>query len=152
MCQALLAGAVDLLACASPTLSQSAKTYPQPSRITGETAAVEAEPAEGLGEIVVTAQRKPESLQKATVPVDVVTGDTLLASGLTAASELGNIVLSPAVQTADGADVTVFLRGVAISPSTVTAMPRSRSTTTGSMKAAQHAPRGFSAISSGSRS
>jgi iron complex outermembrane receptor protein len=69
-------------------------------------------PAEGLGEIVVTAQRKAESLQKAAIPVDVVTGDAVANSGVTTAGQLGQIVPSLSIQNAGGANTTLFLRGV----------------------------------------
>ena len=112
MRSALLCGTAAVLAFSTSALAQSADTNPPPSGTTGETAAVDPQPAEGLGEIVVTAQRRSESLQKAAIPVDVVTGDTLLASGLTTAGQLGDIVPSLSVQNNGGANITLFLRGV----------------------------------------
>lgn len=112
MRSALLCGTAALLGFSTPAWAQSAETNPAPSGVADENAAVDSQPAEGLGEIVVTAQRKAESLQKAAIPVDVVSGGTLLNSGVITAGQLGQIVPSLAVQNNDGANVTLFLRGV----------------------------------------
>jgi iron complex outermembrane receptor protein len=111
---ALLAGsALVCLITAAPSLAQSADQNVPPAGTAGETAAVDsAAPAEGLADIVVTAQRRSENLQKAAIPVDVVTGDTLVNSGLTVSGQLGQIVPSLAVQNNGGANMTFFLRGV----------------------------------------
>lgn len=67
---------------------------------------------DGLQEIVVTAQRRSESLQKAAVAVDVVSGRALVDSGLTTSGQLGSIIPSLSVQNNGGANTTFFLRGV----------------------------------------
>lgn len=66
----------------------------------------------GLGQIVVTAQRKSESLQKAAIPIDVVSGNALVDSGLSAAGQFSRLVPSLAIQNNGGANSTLFLRGV----------------------------------------
>lgn len=65
----------------------------------------------GLAEIVVTAQRREESLQKAAIAVTAVTGDDLTRSGITETSNLGKLVPALVVQPTGGA-TSFFLRGV----------------------------------------
>ncbi|OAN62365.1 TonB-dependent receptor [Sphingomonas sp. TDK1] len=67
---------------------------------------------QGLQEIIVTAQRKAENLQRAGIPVAVVTGDQLVSRGLTSSNELGTSVPSLSPQPQGGANTTFFLRGV----------------------------------------
>ncbi len=66
----------------------------------------------GLNEIVVTAQRKAESAQRAGIAIDVVGGDDFINSGLTQASGLGQLVPALNVQQNGGANAVFFLRGV----------------------------------------
>jgi iron complex outermembrane receptor protein len=44
----------------------------------------------GLTEVVVTAQRRSESLEHAAIAIDVVSADALSATGTSRASELGS--------------------------------------------------------------
>lgn len=67
--------------------------------------------AGGLAEIVVTAQRREESLQKAAIAVTAVTGDDLTRSGITETSNLGKLVPALVVQPTGGT-TSFFLRGV----------------------------------------
>lgn len=80
----------------------------QPAQDAAETA--EASP-EGLEEIVVTAQRREESLQRAAVAVTALTGDDLVNTGITETANLGRLVPSLVVQPT-GATTSFFLRGV----------------------------------------
>ena len=75
------------------------------------TSSVESEQSQGLEEIVVTAQRREESLQRAAVAVTAVTGDDLTKSGITETANLGRLVPSLVVQPT-GATTSFFLRGV----------------------------------------
>ena len=59
----------------------------------------------GVEEIIVTAQKRAEPLQKAAVPVSVLTGEALTRSGVTQATELTKLV--PALQVADAVAVRV---------------------------------------------
>ena len=52
----------------------------------------DAEPSTGLGDIVVTAQRREESLQSVPIAVTAVTGDTLISRGVTDVSQLAKFV------------------------------------------------------------
>lgn len=65
----------------------------------------------GLEEIVVTAQRREESLQRAAVAVTAVTGDDLNKTGITETANLGRLVPSLVVQPTGGT-TSFFLRGV----------------------------------------
>ncbi|MEO7691008.1 MAG: TonB-dependent receptor [Sphingomonas sp.] len=68
--------------------------------------------AQGLQDIVVTAQRREESAQRAGVAMDVVSGAEVLNQGVTQPSDLSKIVPALNVQDAGGANKTFFLRGV----------------------------------------
>lgn len=74
-------------------------------------AGADAAEAEGLGDIVVTAQRREESLQRAAVAVTAVTGDDLVKTGITETANLGRLVPSLVVQPTGGT-TSFFLRGV----------------------------------------
>jgi len=100
----LLAGTAAMLALGSQAASaQTAE--PQPVPVAEET------PEEGLADIVVTAQRRSESLQRAAVAVSAVTGDDLTKSGITETANLGKLVPSLVVQPTGGT-TSFFLRGV----------------------------------------
>jgi len=65
----------------------------------------------GLADIIVTAQRREENLQKAAIPVSAVTGNTLTEQSVTQATDLTRLV--PALQVAPAAALTqIYLRGV----------------------------------------
>jgi iron complex outermembrane receptor protein len=65
----------------------------------------------GIADIIVTAQRRSENLQKAAIAVSAVTGDTLVQQSITQANDLTRVV--PALQVAPAASFTqIYLRGV----------------------------------------
>lgn len=75
--------------------------------------AQDAAPAEeeGLGEIIVTAQRREENLQRAAIAVSTVTGDALTQQSITQATDITRLV--PSLQIAPAASFTqIYLRGV----------------------------------------
>lgn len=74
--------------------------------------------ATGLGDIIVTAQRRPETLQRAAVAVDVVNAAGLLANAITDPTGLGQVV--PALTPTPAG---FFLRGVGNFTVTPTADP-----------------------------
>ncbi len=64
-----------------------------------------------IQEIIVTAQKRPEPLQKAAVPVSVLSGEALIKGGVTQATELTKLV--PALQIAPATSYTqIYLRGI----------------------------------------
>ena len=65
----------------------------------------------GLNEIVVTAERREESLQRTAVAVSAVTGDSLEKAGVTDAEGIGRLVPALQVQPSGGT-TSFFLRGV----------------------------------------
>ena len=68
-------------------------------------------PSEGLGDIIVTAQRRTENLQRAAVAVDVVSGSDLVASGITEPGRLSELVPALTVQPTSTGNL-IFVRGV----------------------------------------
>jgi iron complex outermembrane recepter protein len=87
-------------ALAAPAFSQS--TTPQ--------AAEEAET--GLSEIIVTAQRREENLQKAAIAVSAVSPEQLVNAGVTDPTQLTNLVPSLQIAKAAGPYALFYLRGV----------------------------------------
>lgn len=73
---------------------------------------VGAEQDGGLADIVVTAQRKVESAQKAAIPLAVVSTETLARAGVTDASTLNSVAPALTVSLAGGAANIYFIRGV----------------------------------------
>ena len=65
----------------------------------------------GLEEIVVTAQRRGENLQRVPIAVSAVSANSLASAGITNAADLGRVVPTLSVFTTTGA-VQPFLRGV----------------------------------------
>lgn len=113
---------IGLNALTLPALAQEAppSTSPAPSTNSPatlpetDTAAADAQtpPEQGLGDIIVTAQRRAENLQRAAVPVDVVSAEALLKTGVTDPSALGTLVPALSVNPAGGNRANFFLRGV----------------------------------------
>ena len=102
----LRAGTAAILAIgAQPAFAQQQPTGTQDAPTTED-----ARP-EGLEDIVVTAQRRSESLQRAALAVSAVTGDQLARSGITETANLGKLVPSLVVQPTGGT-TSFFLRGV----------------------------------------
>lgn len=66
----------------------------------------------GIGEIVVTAQKKEESLQKAGIAIDAVTGADLATQGVTSAVDLTKTVPAISMPSAGGSITSIFIRGV----------------------------------------
>lgn len=65
----------------------------------------------GIADIVVTAQRREESLQRAAVAVTAVTGETLTNAGITDIADLQKLVPALAISPTGGT-TSFFLRGV----------------------------------------
>lgn len=96
----LAAASAFVIGLASPVLAQEA-SQPQ----------AEADAPEGIADIVVTAQRREESLQRAAVAVTAVSGDSLVNFGVTGAADIQKLV--PALKISPtGGTSSLFLRGV----------------------------------------
>lgn len=89
---------------AAPAFAQVASNAP------ASTAAANAD--DGISEIVVTAQRKTESAQKAGIAIDAVTGSALAERGITSAIDITKSVPAISLPAAGGAIVSIFMRGV----------------------------------------
>lgn len=102
-----LGALICALAASAPALAQQA------SDAAGSSAADGGASGPGLAEIVVTAQRRAESSQKAAVAIAVVDSATLTQAQVTSPAQLTNLV--PALQVSrggGGTNVSIFLRGV----------------------------------------
>jgi iron complex outermembrane receptor protein len=84
----------------------------EPQADTAAAVAAQATPENGLGDIIVTAQRRSENLQRAAVPVDVVSAASLLKNGVVGPDSLGALVPALTATPAGGSRVNFFLRGV----------------------------------------
>jgi iron complex outermembrane recepter protein len=67
---------------------------------------------EGIDEIVVTAQKKEESLQDAALAIDAVSGADLLEQGVVNARDITKLVPSLTIANGGGQNSSLFLRGV----------------------------------------
>ena len=70
-----------------------------------------AEDTRGLAEIIVTAQRREESAQRAAVAINVIGGSDVTEAGVTQVAALGSLVPALTVQQIGGSTST-FIRGV----------------------------------------
>ncbi|MEG3178868.1 TonB-dependent receptor [Sphingomonas sp. RB3P16] len=96
--------ALGTLALAHPAFAQDAPTPPAAVPVAAPQEA-------GLEDIIVTAQRREENLQKAALAVSAVSGDTLVRQSVTQATDLTRLV--PALQVAPAASFTqIYLRGI----------------------------------------
>ncbi|CAM4187436.1 TonB-denpendent receptor [Novosphingobium lubricantis] len=66
----------------------------------------------GIQDIVVTAQRRDENLQKAAVAVSVVSGDALTRAGVSTAQDLTKLVPALQLSSVGGGGTQVTIRGV----------------------------------------
>ncbi|MGH6614453.1 TonB-dependent receptor [Sphingomonas sp.] len=106
--RALLLGGVSLGLCfASPCQAQSAPAGPDDQNADQQAAAG----SEGLADIVVTAQRTSQSLQKVPIAVTAVTADDLASRQVTSSLNLDTAVPNLTL-TENGVSATPFLRGV----------------------------------------
>jgi iron complex outermembrane receptor protein len=64
-----------------------------------------------LEEVIVTAARREQSVQTASLDISVVSGDTLARSGVAQAADLANVVPGLSISTG-GSAVSTYLRGV----------------------------------------
>ncbi|KUR75170.1 hypothetical protein AQZ50_16230 [Novosphingobium sp. Fuku2-ISO-50] len=93
-----------------PSLAYAADAAPAPASASAGNADAAATQSISDGDIVVTAQRRSESSQKAPISIDVISRDTLREAGISQATDLSKI--TPGVQVAMGGSATqVFVRG-----------------------------------------
>ena len=100
---AALCGVASLAFAAQPGFAQNA-----PAPAPEASAPIE---SEGLQDIVVTAERRSESLQRTALAVSAVTGEDLVKTGVTDAAGIGRLVPALQVQPSGGT-TSFYLRGV----------------------------------------
>ena len=66
----------------------------------------------GIAEVVVTAQKRAQSLQDAAVAIDAVSGDELAVAGILSARDITKLVPSLTIANGGGQNASLFLRGV----------------------------------------
>jgi iron complex outermembrane receptor protein len=129
---AMIAIAVPALAQAAPPPSTSTNTEQankpatqepaQPAAPASESAPPPAAPAEGLHDIIITAQRTASSAQKTPIAINVYTGKDLASAGVTNVVNLQAVDPSINVTTSTGA-AYVAVRGIASTDVTETGDP-----------------------------
>lgn len=100
----LIGSAIATLTIAMPAFAQTQPQTPE--------AAASAPKDSGLTDIVVTAQRRAENLQKAAIAISAVSGDALRSAAITKPTELTSIVPSLQVTPSAGPYSLFYLRGV----------------------------------------
>jgi iron complex outermembrane receptor protein len=108
-----ISATVSLLAFVSPAFAQSKDgTENNDATQSPSAPATPEQELGGLSEIVVTAQRREESLQRVGLAVSAVGGDELIKAGITQPDDLGKLVPALQVQPSAGSAVSIYLRGV----------------------------------------
>lgn len=87
-----------------------------------EAPSTEPVPTGGLQEIVVTAERRTQSLQDVPISATVLTGDTILQRGVTGVNDLQQVAPSVAINTFNRSTF-INIRGVGIAQSAPTSSP-----------------------------
>ncbi|QVM84490.1 TonB-dependent receptor [Novosphingobium decolorationis] len=103
----LVAGtAMTLALLAQPALGQTTETQATQTQTseTGETF--------GLNAIIVTAQRRAETLQDAAIAINAASGDQLVQNGVADATQLNTVAPALYVAAGGGANTGYFIRGV----------------------------------------
>jgi iron complex outermembrane recepter protein len=90
----------------SGSLLVAADAFAQPASASGQTTAT------GLEEIVVTAQRREENLQRAAIAVTAATGEELARAGVSDTTQLTRIAPSLQIGSLNGSFNQLYLRGV----------------------------------------
>jgi iron complex outermembrane receptor protein len=94
------------------TLGLCAALASPPAWAQGAPAPAEASQDSGIADIVVTAQRREETLQRAALAIDAVTGGGLVKSGITDAFALTKAIPALTVTSGGGSNASLYLRGV----------------------------------------
>lgn len=109
--QMFIGASLAALAVSSPALAQSVE----------QTGAAQVSEDGGIGDIVVTAQRREQSTQKTALSITAFGGDEMRAAGISDADSLAK--LSPGLQISGGTNNMIYIRGVGDFGVTATASP-----------------------------
>ena len=105
---------------------------------------------QAIGDVVVTAERRSQSIQRSSLAIEVFSGASLREAGVNQARDLTK--LSPGVLIGQGGAATqIYIAVSAISPPRRSRTRRSRSTSTACMSRARNRSKAISSIWSGSR-
>ena len=113
----LMAGAAAVI-CPVSSYAQSTSLSPQPDqgvpRADAQASADQSAtlPTNGLADIVVTAQRRSENLQRAAIAASAVTGGELVNAGVSDVNNLSKLVPSLVVAQSSGSATNFYIRGV----------------------------------------
>jgi iron complex outermembrane receptor protein len=107
--RAFILGSVAL---ASPAFAQTAPAPAAAPPPSGTDATTSDDGKSGVPDIVVTAQRRSENLQRVGVAVTAITGDNLVKAGISQPDDLGRLAPALQVQPSAGSSVSIYLRGV----------------------------------------
>lgn len=105
-----LMSSVTGLAIVNATAFAAAPVMAQDPSIAQAEAA--ADQSVALEEIIISAQRREESLQHAAAAVDVIDASDIVRSNLSSQTQLGQLVPALSIQGSGGANTTMFVRGV----------------------------------------
>jgi iron complex outermembrane receptor protein len=116
--------ALAIAAMALPAIAR-AQADPQPAATTTAAAPagnlVAAEPQPGNGEIIVTANKRSQSINDVGLSITAETGDTLIKRGITSPTDLGKIVPGLTVQPSPFNTPVYTLRGIGFYETTLSA-------------------------------
>ena len=104
-------GAVGLLISQSSRAEQ-APSKPSDDQVSTPSADNRSSPRGELEEIIVTAERRSESLQNVAIPISAVSGDELIAAGVSDVNNLSKLVPALVVAQSAGPAMNFFVRGV----------------------------------------
>ena len=106
----LTTAAVGALFAASSAYAQTTQPAAEPA--TATTAVDTPQDDRGIADIVVTAQRREESAQRAAVAIDVISPSVLQNAGVVTTTQLNAAVPSLFIARGGGANTSLFIRGV----------------------------------------
>jgi iron complex outermembrane recepter protein len=106
---ALVAASLGMSLLASHAQAQTASAIPPAKALS---TAVTAADQSGIADIVVTATRRKELLQKTAIPVTAITGDVLAAKGVTNVQALTAVAPSLKIAQSGGGGLQITTRGV----------------------------------------
>lgn len=100
------------LYCTAATLALAGQPGQALAQESSEPAQTDQQRTGGLDVIIVTAQRRAESLQDAAIAINAATGEDLIQSGVTDATQLNKVAPALYVSSGGGANSAYFVRGV----------------------------------------
>ncbi len=102
----------SLLTVGIPVVANAQTAVDVPSQSENPEAEAASSEDSGLADIVVTAQRRSENLQRAAIAVSAVTGDALVSAGISTPADLGKLVPALQAQPSSGPYTNFYIRGV----------------------------------------